>query len=72
MAACVVCHRFAANNKFVIPGYIHDHNDIFKPWSIDFAGLFSGDRENHTKYVVLGIDFLSRWAEAEPVVSADA
>nr|GEV80948.1 reverse transcriptase domain-containing protein [Tanacetum cinerariifolium] len=43
---------------------------IFDVWGIDFIGPFSSSRGN--KYILVAIDYLSKWVEAEALPTNDA
>ena len=66
IAACRQCQQFAKPNPLAVPGYSISPTDIFSYWSIDFAGPFPEDITTGAKYVILAMDWLSRWADAEP------
>ncbi|GJY07671.1 reverse transcriptase domain-containing protein [Tanacetum coccineum] len=44
--------------------------EIFDVWGIDFMGLFPSSRGN--KYILVDVDYLSKWVEAESVPINDA
>ena len=68
---CSSCHRLAAPNKFEVPGYQVQPNDVFSHWSIDCIGPFPADPRTGDLHVIIGVDWLSRWAEAHAVNSID-
>nr|GEU33555.1 reverse transcriptase domain-containing protein [Tanacetum cinerariifolium] len=43
---------------------------IFDVWGIDFMGLFSSSKGN--KYILVAIDYLSKWVEAKALPTNDA
>ncbi|GJT94643.1 reverse transcriptase domain-containing protein [Tanacetum coccineum] len=44
--------------------------EIFDVWGIDFMGLFSSSRGN--KYILVAVDYLSKWVEAKALPTNDA
>ncbi|GKB90008.1 reverse transcriptase domain-containing protein [Tanacetum coccineum] len=44
--------------------------EIFDVWGIDFMGLFPSSRGN--KYILVAIDYLSKWVEAKALPTNDA
>nr|GEW26970.1 reverse transcriptase domain-containing protein [Tanacetum cinerariifolium] len=44
--------------------------EIFDVWDIDFMGLFSSSRGN--KYIIVTVDYLSKWVEAKALPTNDA
>jgi len=70
IAACRQCQQFAKPNPLAVPGYSVSPTDVFSHWSIDFAGPFPEDVTTGAKYAILAVDWLSRWAEAEPTKDA--
>nr|GEU83685.1 reverse transcriptase domain-containing protein [Tanacetum cinerariifolium] len=44
--------------------------EIFDVWGIDFMGPFSSSRGN--KYILVVVDYLSKWVEAKPLSTNDA
>lgn len=75
--ACKVCQEFSKPNTLISPGYSMNPNDVFSHWSIDFAGSFPEDIQTGCKFVILAVDWLSRWVEgaacrdASPETAAD-
>jgi len=70
--SCPTCQKFSRNNTLQSPGYCPRGVDVFSHWSVDFAGPFPEDTHTGSKYVILAVDFLSRWVEAKAVRNADA
>ena len=70
--SCKTCQKFCKNNTLHSPGYSPRAVDVFTHWSIDFAGPFPEDEHTGCKYVILAVDFLSRWVEGRAVKAADA
>ena len=69
---CSACQRLAAPNKFEVPGYQVQPDDVFSHWSIDCIGPFPADPRTGDLHVIMAVDWLSRWAEARAVNSVDA
>lgn len=69
---CSACQRLAAPNKFEVPGYQIQPNDIFSHWSVDCIGPFPADPRTGDLHVIIAVDWLSRWAEARAVNNIDA
>ncbi|GJU14715.1 reverse transcriptase domain-containing protein [Tanacetum coccineum] len=44
--------------------------EIFDMWGIDFMGPFSSSRWN--KYILVAVDYLSKWVEAKALPTNDA
>nr|GEV13972.1 reverse transcriptase domain-containing protein [Tanacetum cinerariifolium] len=44
--------------------------EIFDVWGIDFMGPFPSSREN--KYILIVVDYLSKWVEAKALLTNDA
>ena len=73
--ACKVCKSFAAKSVRTMggaTGYSPSAKDVFMHWSIDFAGPFPRDAETGCQYVIVAVDCVTKWAEAEPVMDATA
>ncbi|GJV69973.1 reverse transcriptase domain-containing protein [Tanacetum coccineum] len=51
------------------PWYIQVY-EIFDVWGIDFMGLFPSS--NMTKYILVAIDYVSKWVEAQDFPTSDA
>ena len=68
---CQACQKYSRPDKFDNPNYVVDIYDIFRHWSIDFAGPFPPD-DNGYQYVAVMVESLSRWAEIYPCRSAAA
>lgn len=69
---CSACQRLAAPNKFEVPGYRIQPNDVFSHWSIDCIGPFPADPRTGDLHVIIAVDWLTRWAEAKAVNDIDA
>lgn len=75
--SCKTCQEFSKPNPLGAPGYSVSPTDVFSHWSIDFAGPFPEDVQTGCKYVILAVDWLSRWVEeaackdATPQTAAD-
>ena len=69
---CSACQHLSAPNKFEVPGYQVQPNDIFSHWSIDCIGPFPADPRTGDLHVIIAVDWLSRWAEARAINSTDA
>ena len=69
---CSSCQRLAAPNRFEVPGYQVQPNDVFSHWSVDCVGPFPADPRTGDLHVIIAVEWLSRWAEARPVNSIDA
>lgn len=61
--ACKVCQEFSKPNPLASPGYSVKPTDVFSHWSIDFAGPFPEDLQTGCRFVILAVDWLSRWVE---------
>jgi transposase InsO family protein len=70
--SCKTCQKFSGNNTLHSPGYSPKAVDVFSHWSVDFAGPFPEDVHTGCKYVILAVDFLSRWVEGRAVKAANA
>ena len=54
------------NQKQIIPP-----TDIFERWEVDIVGLLSITREGN-RYIVVAIDYFSRWPEARSLKAANS
>ena len=54
------------NQKWTIPP-----TDIFERWGVDIVGPLSITREEN-RYIVVTIDYFSRWFKARPLKAANA
>lgn len=54
------------------PGFSPSAQDVVTHWSIDFAGPCPPDRATGHKYIVVAVEWVTRWAEAEAVTDATA
>ncbi|RPB25471.1 hypothetical protein L211DRAFT_782944, partial [Terfezia boudieri ATCC MYA-4762] len=63
ISACRQCQQFSKPNPLATPGYGISPTDIFSHWSIDFAGPFPEDVSTGARFVILAVDWLTRWAE---------
>ena len=62
----------AALNKFEVPGYQVQPNNVFSHWSVDYIGPFPADPRTGDLHVIIAIDWLTRWVEASAINSVDA
>jgi transposase InsO family protein len=62
MAQCARCQQFARAIPNDFPNYAFSISDILSHWNVDFAGPFPEDKFGF-KYVCVGIEQVSRWAE---------
>lgn len=69
---CPSCQRLAAPNKFEVPWYQIQPNDVFSHWSVDCIGPFPADLRTRDLHVIIAIDWLTRWVEARAVNNVDA
>ena len=90
--ACQICQQFSKPNPLAAPGYTVNPTDVFSHWSIDFVGPFPDvfshwsidfvrpfpeDMATGNKFVILAVDWLTRWSEgaatkdASPEAAAD-
>ena len=72
--ACSVCQQFAADVSppHASPGFSPSAKDIFTHWSIDFVGPFPPDAVTGHRFVIVAVEWVTRWAEAEVVADATA
>ena len=71
--ACKVYQSFAAESVRTMggaTGYSPSAKDVFTYWSIDFAGPFPKDAEISCQYVIVAMDCMTKWAEADLVMDA--
>ena len=68
---CSACQRLAAPNKFEVPGYQIQPNDIFSHWSVDYIGAFPADPRTGDLHVIIAVNWLTRWAKARAVNNTD-
>ena len=54
------------------PGFSPSAQDVFTHWSIDFACPFPPDATSGHKYIVVAVEWVTRWAEPEVVADATA
>ena len=57
---CSSCQRFAAPNKFEVPGYQVQPSDVLSHWSIDCIGHFPADPDTGDTFVIMAVEWLSR------------
>lgn len=69
---CPNCQQFAAPNKFEVPGYRIQPSDVLSHWSIDCIGPFPADPATGDTFVIMAVEWLSRWPEAMASRSIDA
>nr|GEW59927.1 reverse transcriptase domain-containing protein [Tanacetum cinerariifolium] len=68
---CDVCQRQGKiSQRDKMPQNSIQVCEIFDIWGIDFMGLFSSSRVN--KYILVAVDYLSKWVEANTVLANDA
>nr|GEZ81569.1 reverse transcriptase domain-containing protein [Tanacetum cinerariifolium] len=68
---CDVCQRQGnISQRVEMPQKSIQVCEIFDVWGIDFMGPFSSSRGN--KYVLVAIDYLSKWVEAKALPTNDA
>ena len=72
LMACKTCQCFANArvNSIRSPGYSPRASDVFTHWSVDFAGPFPKDAETGMEYVIIAVEWITRWAEAEATPAA--
>jgi len=71
IAKCLNCQQHARASPVYFPNYAVAVLDIFAHWGIDFAGPFPVDQFGF-RYVCIGVDSLTRWAEIRPSKTATA
>ena len=69
---CSACQSLAAPNRFEVPSYQLQPNDIFSHWSVDCIGPFPADPRTGDLHVIIAVHWLYRWAEARAGNSIDA
>ncbi|GJW94848.1 reverse transcriptase domain-containing protein [Tanacetum coccineum] len=68
---CDACQRQGKiSQKDEMPQNAIQVCEIFDVWGIDFMGPFSSSRGN--KYILVAVDYLSKWVEAKALPSNDA
>ena len=70
--ACGVCQQFATDVTPPQPGYSPSAVGVFTHWSIDFAGPFPVDAVTGHRYIIVAVEWTTRWAEAETASDAAA
>ena len=72
--ACTVCQQFASDVSppQAFPGFSPSTKDVFTHWSVDFAGPFPTDAATGHRYIIVAVEWATRWAEAETVIDATA
>ena len=72
--SCKVCQCFADAKINAIhskrPGFSPRASDVFTHWSVDFTGPFPKDIATGMEYVIIAVEWVTKWAEAE--VTRDA
>nr|GEY64245.1 reverse transcriptase domain-containing protein [Tanacetum cinerariifolium] len=68
---CDVCqHQGKISQRDEMPQNSIQIYELFDIWGIDFMGPFPSSREN--KYILVAVDYLSKWVEVKVVPSNDA
>ncbi|GKB25013.1 reverse transcriptase domain-containing protein [Tanacetum coccineum] len=71
VARCDICQRQGKiSQRDEMPQNSIQVCEIFDMWGIDFMGLFPSSRGN--KYILVAIDYLSKWVEAKALPTNDA
>ena len=74
--SCKVCQAFSSAKVSAQlssgPGTRARAGDVFTHWSVDFAGPFPKDSETGCEYVIIAVEWVTRWAEAEATLGATA
>ena len=74
--SCKVCQAFSSAKVSAQlssgPGTRARAGDVFTHWSVDFAGPFPKDSETGCEYVIIAVEWVTRWAEAEATLDATA
>ena len=60
--SCKTCQCFADARKFQSPGFSPVASDVFTHWSVDFAGPFPKDAVTGMEYVIIAVEWVTRWA----------
>nr|GEV80216.1 reverse transcriptase domain-containing protein [Tanacetum cinerariifolium] len=69
--SCDVCQRQGKISQCdEMPQNFIQVCEIFNAWGIDFMGLFPSSRGN--KYILVAVDYLSKWVEAKALPTNDA
>ncbi|GKB77700.1 reverse transcriptase domain-containing protein, partial [Tanacetum coccineum] len=69
--SCDSCQRHGKiSQKDEMPQNAIQVCEIFDVWGIDFMGQFPSSRGN--KYILVGVDYLSKWVEAKALPTNDA
>jgi hypothetical protein len=68
---CIQCQRYRNfNTRDAIPLTLKLQIDIFNVWGIDFMGPFPNSEG--CEYILVAIDYVSKWVEALPCQAADS
>jgi hypothetical protein len=68
---CIQCQRHENNNtRDAMPLTLNLQIDIFDVWGIDFMGPFPNSEG--CKYILVAINYVSKWVEDLPCRAADA
>ena len=67
MKKCDLCQKFASN---IHQGFLNPLSSPspFAQWGLDIVGPFPKVAGNK-KYLLVGIDYFTRWVEAEPLAN---
>nr|GEX73135.1 reverse transcriptase domain-containing protein [Tanacetum cinerariifolium] len=69
--SCDACqHQEKISQRNEMPQNAIQVYEIFDVWGIDFIGSFSSSRGN--KYILVAVDYLSKWVEAKALPTNDA
>ena len=70
---CDACQRYARNDLHMdLPLYPTLPISLLEKWGIDYIGPIAPMSTKRNQYIIIAVEYLTKWTEAKPIKAADA